>query len=72
MFELASCTDSLLKEITDSQFKRRDIAQTYALALRSSEPTDWGRVNKAILERWSRSGLEYIKRLAWSGKAFSD
>lgn len=70
-FELADCTNTLLREIADRQFKRRDVAKTYALALRSSELVDWGRVNCAIITRWSPSGLEYIKRLAWNGKAFA-
>lgn len=49
---------------------QRQIAQTYALALRSSWPTDWGKVNRMIIERWSESGLERIKKMAHSGKCF--
>lgn len=49
---------------------QKQIAQTYALALRSSWPTDWARINKAIMERWSAAGLKRIKELAWSGKCF--
>lgn len=26
---------------------------------------DWPCINRAILERWSMSGLEWIKRRAW-------
>lgn len=48
---------------------QRQIAQTYALALRSSWKTDWKRVNAAILAKWPK-GLERIKKLAWSGKCF--
>jgi len=51
---------------------QKDIAKTYALGLRSKEPTDWATANKAIIERWSVSGLERIKNLAWSGKAFDE
>jgi hypothetical protein len=40
------------------------VAKTYALALRSSWPTDWGRVNRAILARWPK-GLKRIKESAW-------
>lgn len=68
--ELACTTEVLIIEIKDKRFKRKDIAKTYALALKSSWPTDWARVNQAIMERWSISGLEFIKELAWSGKAF--
>lgn len=46
------------------------VAETYALALRSSYRTDWARVNAAIVGRWSVAGLDRIKKLAWSGKAF--
>lgn len=49
---------------------QKQIAQTYALALRSTWPTDWKRVNEAIMKRWSPSGLERIKKMAWSGKCF--
>lgn len=67
--ELAACTDTLLHEIT-SGAPRRAVAQTYRLAMQSSQPTDWPRVNAAILERWSVSGLTWIKQQAWSGKCF--
>ena len=69
--ELACCTGTLLREIADKSLKRDIIAMTYALALRSSEETDWKQVNMAIIERWSMSGLHYIKKLAWSGKCFN-
>jgi len=70
--ELAGCTNTLLREIPDRDIMRRDVAKTYALAMRSSEAVDWGRVNAAIVERWSVSGLEWIKRQAHSGKCFKD
>lgn len=62
--ELCCCTETLLMEIRDNKFKRRDIAKTYFLAMTSTEKTDWKKVNTAIIERWSISGLKYIKRLA--------
>ena len=68
--ELANCTNHLLSEIADPAMKRRDVAQSYALAMRSSETTDYARVNAAIIKRWSRSALVFIKELAWSGKCF--
>ncbi len=68
--ELANCTENLLSEIAAPEMKRRDVARTYALAMRSSEPTDWKRVNAAIMERWSRAALEWIKQQAHSGKCF--
>lgn len=51
---------------------QKQIAQTYALALRSQEPTDWKAANEAIIKRWSVSGLERIKKMAWSGKCFDE
>lgn len=70
--ELASCESTLLREIADKKMKRKDIAQTYALALKSSESNsvDWAKVNKAIMDRWSKSALTWIKERAWSGKCF--
>jgi len=70
IIELVDCTNVLLREISDKEFKRKNVAKTYALALKSSYPTDWARVNKAIIKRWSLSALEYIKNLAWSGRCF--
>lgn len=68
--ELANCERMLLEEIADKDMKRRDVAQTYALALKSSEKVDWAKVNAAIVARWSVSALAWIKERAWTGKAF--
>jgi len=65
MIELANTTNTLLTEIRDRNFNQKNVAMTYALALRSSEATDWGEVNRAIIERWSFSGLEAVKKAAW-------
>ena len=67
MIELACCTSVLLREIADRQSTQKDIAKTYAMALRSSETTDWAAVNYAILQRWKPSGLVRIKEWAWQG-----
>ncbi len=63
--ELACCTSTLIDEIRDKAFRQKDIALTYAMALRSSEKKDWRKINRAIIERWSRAGLERIKKMAW-------
>ena len=67
MIELANCENALLQEIGDKHFKRRDIAKTYWLAIRSSErdSINWAKVNQAIIARWSISALEWIKTQAW-------
>ena len=67
--EIASVEKTIENEIRLG-LDRKDIAKTYAMALRSSWPTDWAKVNQMIIERWSLSGLEYIKNLAHSGECF--
>lgn len=64
--ELADCENTLLSEIADKAFKRKDIALTYSMAMASSEGVtlDWGKVNRAIISRWSVSGLLWIKKEA--------
>ena len=73
-YKLSNCEQVLLKEIANRAFKRMDIARTYALATKSSEfkQVDWVKVNEAIVKRWSLSGLEYIKNLAWTGKCWKN
>jgi len=72
--ELACCESVLLHEIADKRMRRRDVAKTYALALRSSEveTLDWAKVNTAIIDRWSLHALKWIKEQAWSGACFVD
>jgi hypothetical protein len=71
---LANCTATLLEEIAAKECKRRDVAKTYALAMRTEkagvEKVDWKAVNAAIIARWSVSGLNWIKTQAWSGKCW--
>lgn len=69
--EMANCESLLLQEIGDKRFKRRDVAKSYRLSMQSSEKVDWGKVNKAIIERWSAYGLNWIKEQAQSGKCFA-
>ncbi len=66
-YELANCENVLVDETEMKGITRKSIALTYAMAMCSSEcdMVDWGRVNKAIIERWSFSGLEYVKERAW-------
>ena len=69
--ELVNCESHLLREIADRTLYRRDVAQSYRLAMQSSEAVNWERVNKAIIERWSYFGLECIRRQAHTGKCFA-
>lgn len=62
--ELMMTTETLLREIADKKLHQRDIALTYRLALASSCPTDWRRVNAEIIVRWSIAGLVRVKTMA--------
>ena len=66
-----NCTEVLLHEIKMKEINQKDVACTYALALRSSEITNWKSINHAIINRWSMAGLKRIKEMAWSGKCFT-
>lgn len=65
---LLCCTETICEEVKRG-LKQNDIAVTYAMALTSSsrgvDNPDWEKINKAILARWSMSGLERIKKRAW-------
>jgi hypothetical protein len=43
------------------------LALTYALAIKSKERKDWKKINRAIMKRWSYSGLKRVKHFAWRG-----
>ncbi len=55
----------ILDEIANPAMTRDDVAQTYAILIHLDADCDWARINEAIIRRWSRSALEYIKRKAW-------
>jgi len=73
MIQMQNCESVLLMECGIKQIKRNDIAITYRLAMEADrdkrEKIDWQKVNAAIIERWSKSGLKYIKERAWKGGA---
>src|SRR5690606_7488261 len=56
----------ILGEIADRAMTQRDVAQTYAIMIRQCGPdgADWARINRAIMDRWSGSGLVRFKQLA--------
>ena len=56
---------TLLRHIGDQRIHQSEVADAYAMALVSSEATDWPKVNRAIIDRWSLAGLKRVKRLAW-------
>jgi hypothetical protein len=57
---------------------RRELAGDYANWIRWAsiegqwESPIWRELNQAIIARWSRSGLEFIKREAWRQSASKD
>ena len=64
-----ACVESMIENEIKQGLNQRQIAQTYRLALQSSWPTDWAKVNAMILAKWPK-GLTRIKEMAWSGKCF--
>jgi hypothetical protein len=72
MIEIYDAENVILNEIEDKSFKQVDVAKTYFLIMRSDVDVDWATINRAIIRRWSVSGLERIKQLAWSRKCFED
>lgn len=62
--EMLFCEATILNEISHKECKRKDIALTYYFCMVSKEDINYTKVNKAIIDRWSFSGLEYIKKEA--------
>ena len=60
--ELACCEMVIENEIAQGA-TQKCIALTYAMAINSTWPTDWVRVNKAILAKWPK-GLKRVKEMA--------
>ena len=60
-------TGILISKINNRKLRRKDIATVYRKAILSSGSFDFRKVNLLIIERWSFSGLKFIKDLAWKG-----
>jgi hypothetical protein len=58
-------TADLLAMIADPAATRATVAAGYADGLARIDEIDWPAVNKAILAKWSPSGLACIKARAW-------
>lgn len=58
-------THLLLDAIEHPDNTRDDVAQRYAWGLQQAE-VHWDVVNAAIVARWSKSALSYVKRKAWA------
>jgi hypothetical protein len=61
--------ERIYSEIADKKYKRNHLAETYKEMIRDQlvnrSTFDWPKINAAIIERWSISGLVYIKERAW-------
>lgn len=63
--ELMNCEENILEEIKHSDITRDLIVSSYYWCIKSTEPVNWKKINQAIIKKWSRSGLLYIKKKAW-------
>lgn len=55
-------------EVIASAKKRDDVASFYAGWIMEEDdgyPQDWHAINNAIIDKWSRAALSYIKERAW-------
>jgi len=63
-------TEEIIKNIKNTKNEQSHIIEEYANLLfhrqaSASRDFNWPMINKAIIERWSLSGLERIKEAAW-------
>lgn len=61
-------TDELIAAANNKTVDRAQMAMLYRFSINASlggEIVSWPAVNTAIINRWSRSGLKWIKRQAW-------
>lgn len=54
----------IMNEIEGEEFTRKDVARTYAILIEKSH-REWAPINHAIISRWGKSALLWIKREAW-------
>ena len=66
---MVCCTDVICNEVAHKKITQRDVALSYALAIKSqmqkADAPDWGTINRAIIDRWSMAGLERITPAAF-------
>lgn len=66
---LVCCTQVILQDLAAKGCRQKDVALTYAMAIKSqaqgADIPDWHAINTAILARWKMSGLERIKKRAF-------
>lgn len=57
-------TEELLQQIEAAQ-RRQQAAEAYANGIAFIDDIDWGRVNRAIADKWGRPIMLYVKKRAW-------
>jgi hypothetical protein len=67
---MTACTFVLLNEIENLKLPQKDVALTFAMALKSEaagvDKVDWERVGSAAVKRWSPSGWVRVKERGWA------
>lgn len=68
-FYMTCCTMVLLNEIEELKLSQKDVALTYAAAMRSEKAgvdnPDWGVIGAAGQKRWGPAGWKRVKDRAW-------
>jgi hypothetical protein len=64
-FVIDNPTSTILREIAMPKMTQKSVALTYAMLLKQPDEVGWAEVNRAIIDRWGRKGLERIKTAAW-------
>lgn len=60
-----SIVQDFLNKLKGEKITRDDIVPLYAHVIFWKEYFDVVKINKAIMDKWSKSGLIYIKEKAW-------
>ena len=67
---MTACTFVLCNEIETLKLTQKEVALTFAMALRSEaagiDKVDWRKVGEAAVKRWSASGWSRVKELGWA------
>lgn len=67
---LTCCTFVLCNEIENLRLTQKEVAITFASALRSeaagADKVDWEKVGAAAVKRWSPSGWSRVKERGWA------
>ena len=63
-----TCIEFVIENELKQGHTQSQIAETYRMAMCMGRgKVDWTRTNKAIIDRWSMSGLMRVKKLAHKG-----